>query len=107
MKTGWTAWTFALAGFLLPYMFVYNNSLLMMGSALHISFASLTAFIGVVCLGAGVIGYFLRKTRFYERVFLLSAALLLIKPGVMTDVAGLLCVGLTILLQSKKSGTTL
>jgi TRAP transporter 4TM/12TM fusion protein len=35
MKTGWTAWTFALAGFLLPYMFVYNNSLLLMGSVMN------------------------------------------------------------------------
>ena len=26
MKTGWTAWKIAFAGFLLPYMFVYNPS---------------------------------------------------------------------------------
>ncbi|NIR13150.1 MAG: TRAP transporter large permease subunit, partial [Gammaproteobacteria bacterium] len=45
MKTGWTAWTFALAGFLLPYMFVYNNSLLLMGSVTNILFSVLTSMI--------------------------------------------------------------
>ncbi|MEE8415755.1 MAG: TRAP transporter permease [Desulfobacterales bacterium] len=102
MKTGWTAWSFALAGFLLPYMFVYNNSLLMMGSALNIFFSFVTSLIGVICLGGSIIGYFHRKTRIYERLFLLAAALLLIKPGVMTDLAGFLCVGLVILLQLRK-----
>ena len=31
MKTGWTAWKIALAGFLLPFMFVYNPSLIWVG----------------------------------------------------------------------------
>ena len=102
MKTGWTAWTFALAGFLLPYMFVYNNSLLMEGPPLHIAFSFLTSLIGVICLGAGVIGYFLEKTRIHERFLLFAAALLLIKPGLFTDIAGLLCAVATIALQLKR-----
>lgn len=103
IKTGWTAWTFALAGFLLPYIFVYNNSLLLMGSAVSVSFAVVTSVIGVICLGSGIIGYLIKKTRIYERVFLFSAAFLLIKPGLMTDVIGLGCVGMTLYLQLRKS----
>jgi TRAP-type uncharacterized transport system fused permease subunit len=34
-------------------------------------------------------GYLLRSTRLWERLFLLAAALLLIKPGLYTDLAGL------------------
>lgn len=103
MKTGWTAWTFALAGFLLPYMFVYNNSLLLMGSVINTIFSILTSIIGVICLGAGIIGYLIKETSIYERVFLFSAAFLLIKPGLMTDVIGLGCVGMTLYLQLRKS----
>ena len=103
MKTGFSAWTFALAGFLLPYMFVYNKALLLIGSIPNIILAVLTALIGIVCLGAGIIGYLVNETRFYERILLLAAALFLIKPGVLTDLIGLLCVGLTIYLQLRKS----
>ncbi len=103
MKTGFSAWTFALAGFLLPYMFVYNKALLLMGSVPNIILAVLTSLIGIVCLGAGIIGYLLRETRFYERIFLLMAAFLLIKPGLMTDLLGFLCVVATIYLQLRKS----
>ena len=107
MKTGWTAWTFALAGFLLPYMFVYNNSLLLMGSALNILLSIFTSVIGVVCLGAGIIGHFVKQTNLYERIFLLAAAFLLIKPGLMTDLLGLGCVGLTLYLQLRKAAALL
>lgn len=102
MKTGWTAWTFALAGFLLPYMFVYNNSLLLMGSVINILFSTLTSIIGVICLGAGIIGYLLKETPVHERLLLFAASLLLIKPGIITDIAGLLCVVTIIFLQIKK-----
>ena len=105
MKTGWTAWTFALAGFLLPYMFVYNNSLLLMGPVINIIFSVFTAMVGVICLGAGIIGYLLRKAPFHERLLLFAAAFLLIKPGVFTDVGGLLCVVVAVILQLKRPST--
>jgi len=107
MKTGWTAWSFALAGFLLPYMFVYNNSLLLMGSVINTIFSILTSIIGVICLGAGIIGYFLRKTSIPERILLFAAALLLIKPGLITDIAGLLFVIVTVFLQLRKTAPLL
>jgi TRAP transporter 4TM/12TM fusion protein len=99
MKTGWTAWIFAFAGFLLPYMFVYNNSLLLMGSAIEIIFSIITGIIGVICLGSGIIGYLIEKTTLYERFLVFAAAFLLIIPGLMTDGAGFLCVIVAIFLQ--------
>jgi TRAP transporter 4TM/12TM fusion protein len=101
MKTGFSAWTFALAGFLLPYMFVYNKSLLLLGSWLSVSWAVLTAGVGVVCLGAGVIGYFLKETKPLERILLFVAAFLLIKPGLGTDILGAICVAVVLFLERK------
>jgi TRAP transporter 4TM/12TM fusion protein len=107
IKTGWTAWTFALAGFLLPYIFVYNNSLLFMGSAASVFLSVLTSIVGVICLGAGIIGYLFRRALIHERLLLLAAALFLIKPGLITDIAGLLCVILTVFLQLRKTSPLL
>jgi TRAP transporter 4TM/12TM fusion protein len=104
MKTGWTAWTFALAGFLLPYMFVYDKSLLMMGTVLEIIPAVFTSLIGIICLGAGITGYLRRATTFYERILLFAAAFLLIKPGWTTDLIGLFSAGTVLMLQVRKSG---
>jgi TRAP-type uncharacterized transport system fused permease subunit len=101
IKTGWKAWTFALAGFLLPYMFVYNNALLLMGSLTQILLSIFTALIGVICLGSAIIGYLIKRTRLYDRLLLFAAAFLLIKPGVTTDIIGFLCIATTVVIQLK------
>lgn len=102
MKTGWVAWTFALSGFLLPYMFIYNPPLLFVGPWHEILLASITGGIGIICLGAGVIGYLARATTAAERVLLFAAALLLIKPGWVTDIGGLCCVAVTLFFQLRR-----
>ena len=89
MKTSFKAWMFSLAGFILPYIFVYNNSLLMMGSFWRIVYSIFTSIIGVICLGGGVIGYTRRKLNFIERIFIFIAAVALIKPGYITDIIGI------------------
>jgi TRAP-type uncharacterized transport system fused permease subunit len=54
-------------------------------------------------LGAGITGYLRRATVFYERLLLLAAAFLLIKPGWATDLIGFLSAGAALMLQLKKS----
>lgn len=102
MKTGWSAWTFSLAGFLLPYMFVYNKSLLLMGTVSEILLALITSIVGVICLGAGIIGYFAKPTGIMDRILLLGAAFLLIVPGVVTDLGGAVCIAAACVLQFRK-----
>jgi TRAP-type uncharacterized transport system fused permease subunit len=89
MKTGFLAWKFALAAFLLPYMFVYNTALLLTGPAEECILASITSMIGAVCLSASVVGYLNRKLTWFWRMVSLAAALLLIKPGWITDLIGI------------------
>lgn len=102
MRTGWVAWTFALSGFLLPFMFVFNPPLLFEGPWHEIAQAFLTGTLGVICLSAAVIGYFYRKTSIPERLMLFAAAFLLIKPGWVTDLLGLACAALTLLVQFRR-----
>jgi TRAP transporter 4TM/12TM fusion protein len=93
MKTGWMAWKLALAGFVLPYVFVYNPSLLMIGTTTEVILAFLSATLGIICLSASIMAYLFKETSLLERVVLFAAALLLIKPGWITDLIGLVCLG--------------
>jgi TRAP transporter 4TM/12TM fusion protein len=102
MKTGWTAWKIALAGFLLPYVFVYNPALIWMGDVSEAILASITSVIGAASLSAGVVGYIKRPLSGLERVAALAAAFLLIKPGWITDLIGIILVVILLLLQRKK-----
>jgi len=98
--TGFAAMRAAAPAYIVPFMFVYEPALLTIGddwlTTLH---ATITATAGVVLLAAGLFGYFLRNATMPERVLLVVAALLLIKPGWITDVAGMVLAALVALLQ--------
>jgi TRAP transporter 4TM/12TM fusion protein len=105
MKTGWVAWKIALAGFLLPYMFVYNPALLLMGNPWKAILASVTAFLGAVCLSVAVVGYIRAPLKWIERIIVLAAALMLIKPGVVTDIVGaVLLVAVLLFSERRRKG---
>jgi TRAP transporter 4TM/12TM fusion protein len=87
-KTGLSAFQLGIAGFIIPFMFVYAPELLFIGGIEKILAALLTAAFGVICLAAAVQRCLLVKTRWYEAGLLLVTALLLIKPGIRTDLIG-------------------
>jgi TRAP transporter 4TM/12TM fusion protein len=87
------------AGFIVPFMFVYEPALLMIGSWTEILPAVASATVGCVLLAAGLFGYLLRECSAWQRVALIATALLLIKPGWATDLAGLAL--LTLVLASQ------
>jgi TRAP transporter 4TM/12TM fusion protein len=87
-ESGLTAVRVGAAGFVVPFMFIFEPSLLMIGEWPAIVQSSITATIGTVCLAAGLFGYLVNAARMWERVLLVGAAVLLIKPGLVTDLAG-------------------
>ncbi len=88
-KTGWVAVRIGLSGFVIPYMFVTGPSLLLQGPLLAIIQSVLTAIVGIISLSAAIVGYGLAPVRSWERVGLFIAGLLLIDPGWVTDVIGI------------------
>jgi len=86
---GWQSMRFAIAGFIIPYMFVYGPAMVLIGSPVEITFAVITGLLGTLALGAAVQGWFLKEVSWTERGMLLIAALCLIKPGWITDLIGL------------------
>lgn len=87
-KTGLTALNLAAAGFLVPYMFVYGPQLLLIGSTTMIVISATTAIVGILALSAGTQGYFYSSASYLERIALVVGAVVLIAPGLLTDLAG-------------------
>ena len=89
MRTGFTALRLAVAGFLIPYFFVYSPELLMINASLANTTAPVvTAIAGTVLLSFAAAGYWMRSLNMLERAILFGGALLLIQPGWITDVSG-------------------
>jgi TRAP transporter 4TM/12TM fusion protein len=100
VDTSWAAVKLGLTGYIIPFMFVFSPALLLIGDAGLVSLAVVTATIGVVCLAGGLHQhFFLGTARPWERVLLIIAALVLIKPGLMTDVIGFVLITLTLASQ--------
>lgn len=88
-KCGFQAFKLALNGFILPFVFVYNDVLLLQGSPLNIVWSFISACIGTYALACAIQGYTLmgRPNKVF-RVLLGVGALLCIWPGLTTDVIG-------------------
>lgn len=88
-KCGFTAFKLALNGFILPFVFVYNNVLLGQGNILSIIWAFLSACVGTYCLACTIQGYtFSGKPNRMFRIVIGAGALLCIWPGIITDIIG-------------------
>jgi TRAP transporter 4TM/12TM fusion protein len=98
-KTGWAAVRIGAAGFIVPFMFVYEPALLMVGDWPTIVWSTITATIGCVLLAAGLHGYLMRPTRLWQSLLLIAGALLLVKPGLETDIAGAILTGIVVAAQ--------
>jgi TRAP-type uncharacterized transport system fused permease subunit len=75
--------------YIVPFMFIYEPALLLIGDWSTIVVAVGTAIVGVIALAAGLFGYLFDRCAQWQRVLLVGAALLLIFPGWVTDLAGM------------------
>src|SRR5699024_1962296 len=86
MKTGMTAVRLGIAAFIVPYIFVYGESLLLIGSVPEIILTVMTEMIGIAGVAGAAVGWVLRHTFYYERVLIVIDSLSMIAPGLLTDV---------------------
>lgn len=88
-KVGWTGFRISLAGFLIPFTFVNNPELLLVGGTMLSRVGSaLSAFIGVLVLAAALQNYLLKPMNVVQRLLMFAGAVLLIFPGLKTDLMG-------------------
>lgn len=90
IRTGVISAKLAVAAFIIPYVFVLSPELLMIDAHWYeIIWVIFTAFAGMIAIGAGMIGYWMRKVFWFERILAALSGLLLIYPEGYTDMIGL------------------
>ena len=100
MKTALTSTKLAIGAFIVPYVFALNPAMLFVDTtAGEVILICLTSLIGIFGVSAGLQGYVLKRMPWWERVLGIVGGLLLIYPGIVTDVVGLVLVGGVVVLQ--------
>ncbi|MDR1835780.1 MAG: TRAP transporter permease [Fusobacteriaceae bacterium] len=100
VKTGVASVKLALAGFLLPYIFIFNSQLLLINTTVLEGLqTAVTSCIGVFLLSAAVEGYMYAPIHPAVRGLSLVGALLLIVPGLKTDLIGLVILIAVVFIQ--------
>src|SRR5690625_3426684 len=107
-RSGVTAVKLAIAAFIVPYIFVYDPILVMVdvtGVALIISI--ITAILGMLGVSSAMIGFYIRHSYTWERFLLFIGGLLLILPEMLTNIIGIVILGVVWLIQKQRddSGT--
>lgn len=103
MRTGFQALKLSLAGFLIPFIFIYEPALLLvdveglmtnareypLASFMDIGIVVASTLIGLVALSAGLEGFFKTHINPFIRAVLIASAVLLVVPETYTDIIGL------------------
>ena len=87
-KSGWAAVKIGAAGFIVPFMCIYEPALLMIGDWPSIILAFVTSSVGILFFAAGLHGYLLTAASHWQRVALVVAGLMLVDPTLVTDLIG-------------------
>lgn len=89
LKTGVHASKLAIAAFIIPYIFVLSPVILMVDATpLALVMVTLSALVGMIAVSSALCGFLADHCRPYERLLLIVAGLLMIKPGGTTDLIG-------------------
>jgi TRAP-type uncharacterized transport system fused permease subunit len=100
MKTGFAAVKLAIAGFIVPFMFVYSPQLLLIDTGwLEGARVAAGACIGVFMIGVAVEGYLFTRVNILSRLLAFGGALGLIDSGISSDVIGLAVLALLVASQ--------
>jgi TRAP-type uncharacterized transport system fused permease subunit len=109
-KTTLQTWKYVAPAILVPFMFVLDKSgvsLLLMGSSsaleqadwMQIAWISFTAVVGIICLAGGLQGWFIEKTKSFERIIMVISGVALAYPSTEADLIGFIGFGLVLVTQ--------
>jgi TRAP transporter 4TM/12TM fusion protein len=100
IKTGITATRLAATAFIIPYIFIFSPAMLLIDiTPLKIIQIIITSFAGMFSLAAGLEGFMLQRVRPPLRVAAVIGGLLLIDPGLATDLVGFSLIAVVVLQQ--------
>jgi TRAP transporter 4TM/12TM fusion protein len=104
IRTGVESTRLSIAAFMAPYIFVISPALLLINTTLLESiWVMLTSTLGMIGVGAGLIGYWMSKLNVLERILAVAGGVLAVIPGIETDIAGFILLGLVFSLSYYKA----
>lgn len=104
MKTGYQSVKLAIAGFIVPFMFVYAPQLMLIDTTFMGGlWTALSACLGVFLIAVATEGYVYAPLNLPLRIVVGAGALLLMKPGLESDIVGLIVLAALIFIQKKKA----
>lgn len=101
-KVGWTAFTYGISCYILPFMFFYGPGLLMAGPVPSILLAIISGALGVLSIAACVVGFFKTSIGTTLRIMLAVSGLLLLHQNPVTDVLGVIILAGVWFVQNKQ-----
>jgi TRAP-type uncharacterized transport system fused permease subunit len=100
MKTAFNATMLAIAAFIIPYVFAYNQALLFINTTpIQVIQVVVTSFIGMFAISGGMIGYMFKDLNPILRFICIVCGLMLIYPSIGTDFVGIIAVGIIVAMQ--------
>jgi TRAP transporter 4TM/12TM fusion protein len=84
------------AAYLIPFLFIYRPELLLIGSPGEIVYSFAISLLAVAAISAASIGYFAGPLNWFLRIYLYAAALILFYPGWVSDILGVILVGVLV-----------
>lgn len=101
--SGMIAVKLAIAAFIVPYIFVYNEILVLVNvQVFPLILGLITALIGMMAVSSAVIGHFMRDSYMWERMILFAAGIILIIPNIISSSIGLILVLGIYFIQKKR-----
>ena len=100
-RTGWACFKFAKLLYIMPLLFAYTHILFTDGTSLQYVLSVVTAVVGTILFSIVTMGYFVRKTHWYEWILLAIAAFLAYIYNVWTFVFALVLVAVVYVLQKR------
>jgi len=96
LKTGFEASRIAVAGYIIPYMLIYNQGIMLRGSFGEIVLTILAALVAIYLVVLGFEGWMLTALKMVERIVLVVASILIPFPILLSPAQGIL-VGLILI----------
>ena len=103
MKTAFNATRLAIAAFIIPYIFAFNNEMIFVGddvTVLSVATITISATLGMLSIASGLMGYLIHDLKWISRIALIAGGLLMIIPGTVSDLAGFAVLAAIFVLQT-------
>ena len=105
MRTAYNATKLAIAAFIIPYVFCFSPAMLLIETnAASVALIAVTSLIGIFGVAAALEGYLFTNMNIVERLLLIVGGLMMIYPGAMTDIIGLVLIAAGVGLQFMRRG---